>query len=160
MLIFDIDDTLSPTRPVEPFPLPATSERAWAFEVLVPDFLLSFLRERDDIVLLSTWGSAAKKFAEAFALPARVAVMEDFTPKVGIKGKFEVVRQLQPTGWADDHMTPAMVKALEPFGTVTVKPTKGYITEKQLAIFVAKLASAPLYTPTPATSLLHGGPHA
>jgi hypothetical protein len=144
MLLLDIDETLSPTRPKDHPDLPeGESARAFGFTVFIPRHLLTFLRSRPDIVLLSTWGSAALDLPKAFGFNARAAVMENFTEETGIKGKFEVVKQLQPSGWADDHIKPAMAKAARELGVVVLRPRGGYITAQELALFEKKLEAAP-----------------
>ncbi len=150
MLLFDIDETLSPTQPKNHPELPeGESARAFGFTVFIPSHLLTFLRSRADIVLLSTWGSAAMDLPQAFGFNARAAVMENFTEETGIKGKFEVVKQLRPTAWADDHIKPAMAQAARDLGVVVLRPRGGYITAKELALFEKDLEAAPPRIPQP-----------
>lgn len=155
MLLFDIDGTLSPTRLEEVEVTPGETARAFGFNVFIPSHLLNFLRSRDDIVLLSTWGDGSFYLPEAFNFKARVALMDDFSEKMGIKGKFEVVKALHPTGWADDHITPAMKKYAAEHNIATTAPKKGYITEVELKKFEASVGAISPRTVTEFDSKLH-----
>lgn len=139
MLLFDIDRTISPPRPEEFEATPGETARAFGFDVFIPSHLLAFLRGRDDIGLLSTWGQASEQVSEAFGFKAAVILMEDYSNLGGIEGKFEAVKALQPRAWADDHMKPKMRSYAKEHGIVTVTPKGGYITEKELRLFAAKL---------------------
>jgi hypothetical protein len=154
MILFDIDDTISPTRVEEAPVTDGETARAGGFELFIPQHLLDFMRGREDIVLLSTWGLSSFAVSEAFGFHARVAVISDFTEKVGSAGKFEVVKALKPLGWADDHIKPAMKKfAIENGAAVTV-PKKGYVTAAELTKFAAAVAELPARDPQAADSLL------
>ncbi len=139
MLIFDIDDTISPTQPKESAPTPGETARAGAWNIFIPAHILEILRSRDDIALLSTWGEMAEDVPKAFGFQAKTLLISDYSDKLGIKGKFEVIKQLKPAGWADDHITPTMKKWCEAEGIATVRPRGGYIAEKGLATFLAAL---------------------
>ena len=139
MLLFDIDRTISPPRPEEFEATPGETARAFGFDVFIPTHLLNFLRGRDDIGLLSTWGHASEQLADAFGFKAKVILMEDYSNFSGIEGKFEAVKALQPRAWADDHIKPKMRSYAKEHGIVTVAPKGGYITEKELRLFAAKL---------------------
>jgi len=154
MILFDIDGTLSPARTTEAPPTAGVTAHAWIFNIFIPQHLLDFLNSRDDIVLLSTWNNATYDVVEAFGLDARVALMEDFSEEVGIKGKFEVVKALQPLGWADDHIKLEMKKYAADHGIAVTVPKLGYVTEKELANFVAAIDRLPAREPHPKDSLL------
>lgn len=131
MIIFDIDETISPTDRDYEWKVPYETERAWAFNISIPTYVLEFLRSRDDIALLSTWGEAAVEVATAFNFKAEILVLKEET--YGIEGKFEIVKNLDNvTAWIDDHMTAAMKKEMTEKGVLAIKPTKGVITKKQL----------------------------
>jgi hypothetical protein len=138
MIIFDIDDTISPTQPGNNWAVLHETKKAWGFNISIPVYVLDFLRSRDDIALLSTWGEAAKYVPEAFGFTARILVMDSRAS--GIKGKFETVKQFDDaTVWIDDHITPAMKKFMAEKGILTIKPTKGVISEQQLAAVIAQV---------------------
>lgn len=141
MILFDIDGTLSPTRKEEAPATDGVTARAFGFQVFVPQHLLDFLRSREDIVMLSTWGKASFDFIKAFGFEAQVALIEDFSDETGPKGKFEVVKKLQPSGWADDHIKPAMKKYAAEHGIAVTVPRKGYITEAELKKFKNALSA-------------------
>lgn len=143
MILFDIDGTLSPTRVEEAPATVGETARAFGFQTFIPQHLLDFLRNRDDIALLSTWGPGSFDLPKVFDFKARIALIEDFSDDLGIKGKFEVVKALNPTGWADDHITPNMAKYAKENGIVTTKPRKGYVTEVELDKFIKALEVAP-----------------
>jgi len=154
MILFDIDGTISPTRPEEAPETVGVTARAFGFQVLIPQHILDFLRSRDDIVLLSTWGKAAFDILEAFGISGGVVDMEDFTDKTGPQGKFEVVKKLQPNGWADDHIKPAMKKYATEHGIAVVIPKKGYILEPELKKFQAAVEATAPRTTTDFDSLI------
>ena len=132
MILFDINETISPTDRDYIWTVPYETHYAWMFNISIPTYILDFLRSRDDIALLSTWGSAASQVAEAFGFKAEILVLDEDT--YGIAGKYEIVkRQSNVTAWIDDHMKPAMKKELAEKGIVAIKPTKGFISQKQLA---------------------------
>jgi hypothetical protein len=139
MILFDIDRTISPPRPEEFEETPGETAYAFGFDVFIPTHLLNFLRERDDIGLLSTWGEASAKLADAFDFSAAVILMEDYSNLSGIEGKFEAVKALKPRGWADDHMKPKMRSYAKEHGILTIIPKSGYITERELKLFISKL---------------------
>lgn len=139
MLLFDIDRTISPPHPEKFGATPGETARAFGFDVFIPTHLLDFLRGREDIGLLSTWGEASGQVADAFGFKAAVVLMEDYSNLSGIEGKFEAVKALQPRGWADDHIKSKMRTYAKEQGIVTVTPKGGYITEKELKLFVSKL---------------------
>lgn len=137
MLIFDIDDTISPTQPPADWSVPHETKRA-GWNVKIPSYMLDFLRSRDDIALLSTWGDTAVRVSEAFGFNAQILVMDEGT--YGIEGKFNLVKRLENVKvWADDHMKPNMRKAMEAKGVHVVKPKNGVISEKELADLIASL---------------------
>lgn len=139
MILFDIDRTISPPHPEELEVTPGETAYAFGFDVFIPAHILKFLRGRDDIGLLSTWGEASSKLSDAFGFSAIVVLMEDYSNLLGIEGKFEAVKTLKPRGWADDHMKPEMRAYAKEHGIATVTPKHGYITEEELKLFVAKL---------------------
>lgn len=143
MILFDIDGTLSPPKLDEAPKTFGETARAFGFTVFIPHHLLNFLRSRNDIVLLSTWGEGAFDLPEAFDFKARVALMADFSHKLGIEGKFEVVKALNPTGWADDHITSAMKKYAVERGIAVTVPKRGYVTELELDKFIEAIDQAP-----------------
>lgn len=147
MLLIDIDGTISPTRVEEAPASEGETARAMGFQVFIPKHLLEFLRSRDDVVLLSTWGVGCFSLIEAFKLKARVALIEDFSERGGIEGKFCAVKALQPTLWADDHIKPAMKKYAQEHGIITAVPRKGYITPAELKKLEKLLAEAPARSP-------------
>lgn len=132
MLVFDIDGTISLTRREESPPTEGETARAFGFQVFMPQHILDFMREREDIVLLSTWKLNSFDLSEAFGLGAKVALMADFTDKEGIAGKFEVIKALQPTLWADDHITTKMRAYSKEHGIITAIPREGYISAGSL----------------------------
>ena len=147
MILLDIDGTLSPPHPEEAPQTDGETEKAFGFQVFIPQHLLKFIRGRDDVVLLSTWGLDSFSLLKAFNLNARVALMEDFSDILGIQGKFEVVKALQPSGWADDHIKKAMKEYSEAHQIAVSVPRKGYITEAELKAFVEKLELVPKRVP-------------
>lgn len=131
MIVFDIDDTISPTRPPKDWAEPHETKRAWAFTVRIPNYVLDFLRTRDDIALLSTWKEAAKHIAEEFQFTAEIIVLND--NQHGIKGKYEIINsRTDITAWVDDQITPTMAKDLKNQGIITIRPKKGVISEKEI----------------------------
>lgn len=135
MIIFDIDDTISPTRPGKDWKVPHETARAWAYTISIPTYVLEFLRSRDDIALLSTWGKSAQKVADAFGFTAQVIVLTD--EQEGIQGKYDAVNNLDGVvAWVDDHMKPAMRTKLAEQGILGIKPTNGVISKAQLATLV------------------------
>lgn len=131
MLIFDIDDTLSPTRPPKDWAVPHETERAFGFEIKIPTYVLDFLRSRDDIALLSTWDAAAQQLADAFKFSAKVLIMDG--DAFGIKGKYQVVQSRNDVvAWVDDHITPLMRLGAQERGISIIKPKKGCISEKEI----------------------------
>jgi hypothetical protein len=136
MIIFDIDQTISPADRDYEWLVPHETETAWSFEIGIPSYVLEFLRNRDDIALLSTWGEKASEVSTAFGFKADILVLKEGT--YGIEGKFEIVKNLNNvTAWIDDHMTAAMKKELEKKGILAIKPINGVISEKQLAKLVS-----------------------
>lgn len=141
MILFDIDGTLSPPHIKDAPATVGETARAFGFDIFIPKHLLEFLRGREDIVLLSTWGPGSFDLPKAFDFKARVALMEDFSDEIGVLGKFEVVKALQPLGWADDHIKTHMSKYAGAHGIAVTVPTKGYVTEAALELFVKSLAN-------------------
>lgn len=134
MIVFDVDNTLSPTRfPDSPELLGETRE-AFGFQVFIPTHLLEFIRSRNDTAILSTWGAEAESLVEAFQLPSKVLLMSDFTDERGIWGKFSTIEQLRPSYWADDHITAPMVKLCKDFGTTALVAHGGYVSASQLEL--------------------------
>lgn len=143
MLIFDIDGTISPARVEEAPATEGETTSAGGFRnVFMPSHILEVLRSRSDVALLSTWDEGAANFAEAFGFDAEILLMKDFSNARGIDGKFEVIKALKPAGWADDHISPAMLNWCKANGVVTVKPRKGYILKPQLERFIAAADAA------------------
>lgn len=139
MIVFDIDETISPTDRDHEWTVPYETKRAWGFDISIPVYVLEFLRNRDDIALLSTWGKDAVEVAEAFGFNAEILTISEGT--YGIAGKFEVIQNLDNvTAWIDDHMKPAMKAELTERGILAIKPTQGCISEKQLATLVKKVS--------------------
>lgn len=141
MILVDIDKTISPTRPDASFELIPHETRRLGFDVKIPLHILEFLKSRDDITMLSTWGVRAATVPEAFNLKADVLVLDDYSNKLGIQGKFEVVKAVRPDAWLDDHITPTMAKWCAEHGIITVKPTAGFVTVRQLKSLEKKLKS-------------------
>lgn len=130
MIVFDIDGTLSPTRPARDWDEPHEIHRAFGFNIAIPNYLLAFLRARQDIALLSTWEEGAASLAHAFDFKATILLP---TAVGGIEGKYQrVLAEPQVRAWADDHMRPAMKRSLSERGVRCVKPTTGYVTLAQL----------------------------
>jgi hypothetical protein len=131
MIIFDIDDTISPTQVARNWAEPHETKRVWGFNISIPLYVLDFLRSRDDIALLSTWDDAAAKVSAAFEFEAKILLIDE--GGVGIAGKFDVVtKQSHVNAWIDDHMTPMMKKEMTNRGIIAIKPTGGVISKKQL----------------------------
>lgn len=130
MIVFDIDDTISPTRPPKDWAVEHETVRV-GYVLKMPTYVTEFLRSRDDIALLSTWGESAKNVAEGFGFNAKILVMEEMS---GVAGKFEVIQSLgsQVTAWVDDHMKPAMKRQLTEAGILAIKPTGGVISKRQI----------------------------
>jgi len=136
MIVFDIDGTLSPTREEEAFGIPGETAEAFGFQIFIPQHLLDFLRGRDDIALLSTWDAEAASLAEAFAFKAQTLLISDYSDERGINGKFDVINELKPTGWADDHIKPFMATWCKPLEIAVTIPKRGFVTEPELSKFV------------------------
>lgn len=131
MLVFDIDDTISPTDRDHQWTTPYETKLAWGFNVSIPTYVLDFLRSRDDIAFLSTWGKAAQQLADAFGINAVILVMTE--DQIGVSGKFDVVSNRDDiTAWVDDHIKPAMAKNLRERGITVIKPKGGHISEKDI----------------------------
>lgn len=132
MLIFDIDNTISPTNPTDAYlARPHETERAGGFEISISTSLLTFFRERDDIALLSTWRDMAADVPRAFGFRADILVMPD--SQHGIEGKRWVVeRQSGVHVWADDHLRDRDIKWCKENGVYAMKPKSGSITDQAL----------------------------
>lgn len=130
MFVFDIDDTISPTRPPEDWAVEhETRQVGWTIKI--PTYVLEFMRGRDDIALLSTWGESAKGLADAFGINAQILVLG--RNQHGIEGKFDLINQLDGvTAWVDDHIKPSMKKAMEEKGVTVIKPTRGVVSPRQI----------------------------
>lgn len=140
MILVDIDRTISPPQPDEAFDaIPHESARAWGFDVKIPTYILNFLKSRDDIVMLATWGIRAATVPEAFGFQADVIDMDEYSNKTGIQGKFAVVKAVKPIAWLDDHITATMTKWCTAEGIITVKPTSGFMTVRQITSLEKKL---------------------
>jgi hypothetical protein len=132
MLIFDIDQTL--VRPHYPDQSTAHGETrtVFGFELFMEDHLLDFLRSREDIHLLSTWGSEAASLADAFEFKAKALLIRDYSDEGGIHGKFTTVRELKPLLWADDQITELMANWCLHFNVISIIPKRGSISSSEL----------------------------
>jgi len=136
MIVFDIDQTISPTDREYEWTVPFETHKAWIFNISIPTYVLDFLRSRDDIALLSTWGKAAESVSEAFGFKAEIIVMDD--DRTGVEGKFKTVSEMDNVAaWIDDHIKPKMAAAMKDKGVLTIKPTRGVISEKELVKLIA-----------------------
>jgi len=133
MLIFDIDNTISPTNPTDEFlARPHETARAGGFNISISTSLLEFFRERDDIALLSTWRDLASDVPRAFDFKADTLVMPDSLH--GVAGKRWVVeRQSGVLVWADDHLRAEDIAWCKENGIHAIKPRSGTITDQALA---------------------------
>lgn len=139
MIVFDIDNTISPTDMDYKWEVDHEIKYAWGMNVGIPSHILDFLRSRDDIVFLSTWGAASRHLCEAFGFKAQIIVMTE--EQIGIAGKFDAIQNLDGvTAWIDDHIKPAMKSAMEAKGATVIKPTNGFISERQLNALKASLS--------------------
>jgi hypothetical protein len=130
MIVFDIDDTISPTKPPKPWDVPHETARA-VWELKIPTYVLEFLRSRDDIALLSTWGDTAQNVADAFGFKATILVMDE--DKYGSDGKYALIKSRDDiTAWIDDHIKPAMAATERARGIVVIRPKGGVISEKEI----------------------------
>ena len=114
MILVDIDGTISPTRPEEDGILedllPVEERRAGGFQIIIPEYILDFLRTAPNLYMLSTWGEMAKDVPEEFGFKAEVLNMNDYTDASGIEGKWDVVSHFDDAveAWLDDHISPRM----------------------------------------------------
>lgn len=150
MILVDIDGTISPTQVDDAMKLRFDEQGGYetqraGFVVVIPNYILDFLRGQDSIYMLSTWGSSAALVPEAFGFEAQTLNMEDFTDKRGIQGKFAVVKHFagKVDAWLDDHITPAQKKYCAENGIIAIKPTptKGCMTPAQVEQLRAGLAA-------------------
>lgn len=132
MIVFDIDDTISPTRPPKDWAVEHETNRIMWGDIKIPSYVLDFLRSRDDIALLSTWGTGAQKIADGFGFKAKILLIDE--EDLGVDGKYHIIQDLgsEVTAWIDDHVKPKMVKALEAEGVTVIKPRNGVITEQEI----------------------------
>lgn len=135
MLVFDIDRTLIPTEKHLTENVKGEWRQAFGFEVFMASHLLDFLRERDDIALLSTWGEEAAALGDAFSFKAQALNLRAYSDEGGIQGKFDTIYAVKPAGWADDHITPIMKQWCDYFGVATIIPKRGFIQNDELAPF-------------------------
>jgi len=132
MIVFDIDDTISPTRPPKDWDVEHETHNIMWGAIKIPVYILDFLRSRDDIALLSTWGSGSQKIADGFGFKAKILLIDE--EDLGVDGKYHIIQDLgsEVTAWIDDHMTTKMMKALEAEGVTVIKPRRGVITEQEI----------------------------
>lgn len=134
MLAFDIDDTISPTKPSNQVLAESHESRRAIYQLVIPTYVLDFLRSRQDIALLSTWGETASAVSEAFEFDADVLVIEELS---GIRGKFDLVRRTpEITVWVDDHLTQEHIAWCHENGILAIKPTEGCVSKSQVAEIV------------------------
>lgn len=140
MILVDIDGTISPTRPEEDGILedllPVEERRAGGFQIIIPEYILDFLRTAPNLYMLSTWGEMAKDVPEAFGFKAEVLNMSDYTDASGIEGKWDVVSHFDDDveAWLDDHISPRMRDAARMRGIhVFVPPKRACLTRGQIA---------------------------
>jgi len=133
VLIFDIDNTISPTNPTEAYlARPHETEKAGGFNISISTSLLELFRERDDIALLSTWRDLASDVPRAFGFKADTLVMP--ASLHGVEGKRWVVeRQSGVRVWADDHLRAEDIAWCRENGVHAIKPRTGTITDQALA---------------------------
>lgn len=136
MFIFDIDMTLIAPRYEDSPIVPGETRSVFGFDVFMAQHLIDFLRSRDDIHLLSTWGKESGSLAEAFGFKAKTLLIRDYSDEGGINGKFDAVISLKPELWADDEITSFMAHWCYRGGTHTIVPKGGYVSAEQLKPFM------------------------